>query len=1365
MENRIASEQVRYVRNEFLKNYMDTHSVAESHLHSYNRSLEVDIPNIIKRNACIKTKYEDFYIFYSVLSCTIERPEHHPLHCQETNTTYSGEISATLVRHVYTRSKEEVKIEHLYYQDAKSNRIQSSTRELAHKKNQVHHPPGLSTESLLGRKQTDVSLQDEEVAGNDDLLAIPLHVRNTITPELIEDAKLCHFKMKARDRCEFRRLVSSVKYEKVKITDWPVMVRSKLCLLNSKQGHFSMYPDTEKSKSFDDYNRRDQGGYFIINGKPRFIPLMKSVASNIVLCFYVASKKRWIVQVRAQSEKRQFQSTHTLELYVDIQQKISRKTTIAFAPMVSIPYFSKPVPLRVLHMAMGKSVEDFWNDVKALTPTSMWDEEKFQKYYNGLLFSNLSVNSKQSAISFLGSRYGRYQSDNAGYSAIFCEVLPNLNPTEERFDVCSSSEYDARQEELNMAKLQHLALCLSNLMLCAEGKMPSVDKDSRSVVRLVDSGTSMSVLLRMQLCHLMGQSLKILRRFVKEGKDVELAKIYNHTRLGEKILQSVATGTWTSMRRGVCQSFNTNNQAVIQSQLRRISSTVGEGSHIPRRMLHFSSLGYECASETPEGRSCGLVGQLACTARVTLHFDGDCVVDSIKRFFVHRQDDLPYGTFVSSVQMPKENSAQRPRDDHNKRKRLETNKRHLDECMCISAFRRMSASQICQGSFIRMCSSSASNIQMETHFEQSHVCRCLVPTPLSASGTRDWWKILGPSGSSMGWTCFPWLVRELLREARRLGIFQSTTAISVDPTFQVIKLDSDSGRLCRPLFCAEWLSQAFLLSVLTAELKLANWLGCSPTQTVSHLLNLGAFEYVTPAEEKNLRPTFDWRLCLSTRNTATHLEITNVSILGKLGARIPLPSHSQGPRLAYGLGMMKQAIVGNSVDRGSNRSYRLLNPQRPLISTAFDIMDGGSNSTEFTNVVMAVMAMPSNQEDAIIVNRSFLNMGAFAFSSDRWHVSEIGAESRNRGKKSRKAKFRSAQFTKPDPENTRLRQDAFYDHIGPNGLPAIGTLLTDRHVVIGRTNPMPFLAPGAKVSAPEECFKAKATDQSVLMKKNEQGRVVSAAIYDDVKQTAKVLVTSVYPTADVGDKFTSRHAQKGTIGRIAEPEDLPFDPVTGMVPDIIFSPLGVTSRMTMSTMLELFFGKTVCVTGDLLHGIDEQDFEGSLETRIKAMGDALVRAGFARSGKTAMIDGETGEMIHAPIFKGVVAYARLFQLVRNKIHARGTVGRMDPCRQPTEGKARDGGHRFGEMEINILIAHGAWKTLQERLVKASDPFDIYVCRKCNNHCYGNPEIKFYHCDVCGTGENVTPVQISWSTNIVVQELMSQKVQVKFKVEV
>jgi len=1350
----LHEEKLRLVRQNLLRVFMQSHSVAEHHVASFNRCITVDIPSIVKNNACLRTKVGNFFVVYRVSKCFVVRPQNSPLVCQQQNLTYASTVFADIVRHIFTCGSLE-DTSSLFFEDTQEKLLRNSyTKTLARRKDASASPQG--PQPLLAEGS---SLKRNQHLSKGEPPPLLFGKSYAEGEDLRRSAQVTLDTMKVRDRQEYTKVLSSTMYHGVKICDLPCMVGSKLCVSKSSKGDVLPHPDTEALRIYDDYGRREHGGHFIVNGKRRFIPLTKSVASNQMLWFNLPSKNKQIVQFRSRPRGREHRSTYTLEISIDVENKLFRKNKVAFSPMVKIPFFPRQVPLSILHQSLGRTHSDFWDDVRAMTPSGLWSGVRFEKYRSGLLFSSLGVSSQKSALSYLGSSYGRYQGENAGYSALFCEVFPNLN-TVDRGDRLQGESYASAQKALNLRKSQQLALCLSVLILSCEGIIKDVDRNDRSVVRYVDAGSSVAVLLRMQLVHCMSQSLKIFRRFVKAGKEVDVEKIYNSTRLGDSILRAVATGTFTSMRKGMCHPMNTTNQTVIRSQLRQISSTSAEGMHIKKRMLHPSSLGYECASETPEGRSCGLVGQLASTCTVTLRFDANLVAANILQFLRNLREQLPHGGFQLKAEIgPRASGSSAP---------------GAPECACLGIFRQHSCREMLRSTVAFLLGTKATRASV-MGLAPLLGCTCLRPTVLEprrrggeeGSRVRLEWKLLGPSGEILGWTQYPWLLREIVAEARRRGVIHRTTSVCVDADIRAVKVYSDAGRACRPLLGLQWLRSERLLDAVVREMRAADSMGWTPRQVMAHLVRLGVVQYVTPCEERNLRPTFKYLEVHCAKPgpcSPSHLEVSDISIVGRAAARVPLSNHCQGPRLAYGVGLSKQTIAADEVDRGANHSYRLLNGHRALTYTSSDKASGGSRSREYTNVVIAVYPMRCNQEDAVVINRNLLDMGGFAISSSRWYGAEIAANCNTRSKKL----VRSTNFARPDADNTLLRNDAEYGHLGADGLPQVGARLDDRCAVIGKTCPMKVLSSNAKVSAPNECFRAKKGDQSVLMKRNEQGTVSSAQIYrgKDGRQTAKVKVSTFREYAEIGDKLTSRHAQKGTIGRIADPEDLPFEMETGIVPDLIFSPLGITSRMTMATVLEIFFGLTTCVTGELLHGLDEQDFEGDMELRLRTMQNILHKAGLARTGKVTMVDGESGETIQIPIYRGVVSYARLVQLVSNKAHARGAAGPVDrESRQPTEGKAKGGGHRFGEMEINILIAYGAWNTLQERMVVASDGFDIYVCRKCDNMAVGNPELGYYSCEVCGTGDLVVPVQITWSTKCVVQSLMAQKIKVKLHVEV
>ena len=271
------------------------------------------------------------------------------------------------------------------------------------------------------------------------------------------------------------------------------------------------------------------------------------------------------------------------------------------------------------------------------------------------------------------------------------------------------------------------------------------------------------------------------------------------------------------------------------------------------------------------------------------------------------------------------------------------------------------------------------------------------------------------------------------------------------------------------------------------------------------------------------------------------------------------------------------------------------------------------------------------------------------------------------------------------------------------------------------------------------------------MKNNDSGYIDKNYIdtNGDGFKFCKVRIRNV-KIPEIGDKFSSRHGQKGTVGMVLEQCDMPFTK-DGIVPDIIINPHAIPSRMTIAQLLECLLGKTCTMYG---YNGDSTPF---IDKNISNISNILEEIGFEGKSNEVMYSGLNGEQLHTSIFIGPTYYQRLKHMSSDKIHSRSSGPIVSMTRQPSEGRSSYGGLRFGEMERDCMISHGASNFLQERFMKVSDKFTCYICNKCNMTCVNIPYNSDYHCKSCNNYLNFTKINIPYSCKLLFQELQSMSI--------
>jgi len=582
-------------------------------------------------------------------------------------------------------------------------------------------------------------------------------------------------------------------------------------------------------------------------------------------------------------------------------------------------------------------------------------------------------------------------------------------------------------------------------------------------------------------------------------------------------------------------------------------------------------------------------------------------------------------------------------------------------------------------------------------------------------------------GYLLGYTMAPGELVDTFRAMRRRGEISGEANICYYHDYDEIYVDCDEGRIRRPLILVEE-GKPLLKARHIRNLQSGRW-------RWNDLIGEGIIEYLDAEEEENAYIGLD-----QTKLTEdhTHMELCPYAILGATASIIPYPEHNQSPRNTYQAAMAKQApgvYAINYRDRTDTRGHLLHYPQKPLTSTKPMEVIGYNERPAGQNFVIAILSSNGyNMEDAIIFNKSSVERGLGHSSFFRIYKAECkqylgGAKDR---------------LTIPESGIRGYHGAEAYRLLEEDGLIAEEAEVKGGDILIGKTSPPRFLEEyrGFEVRGPQ------LRDTSIGVRPTEEGVVDSVFITKDIEgsQLVKVKVRS-HRVPELGDKFVSRHGQKGVIGLLVPQEDMPFN-AHGTIPDIIINPHAFPSRMTVGQFLESIAGKAAALRGEAVDGTAFSN-EGTA-----ALTEALKRFGFQPSGRELMYDGQTGHKFETDVFVGVAFYQKLHHMVVDKIHARARGQVQMLTRQPTEGRARGGGLRFGEMERDCLVGHGAAMLLKDRLLEESDAYTIYVCERCGKQAYYDIRQRKYVCPICeGKGE-VEPVTVSYAFKLLLQEMQS-----------
>jgi len=518
------------------------------------------------------------------------------------------------------------------------------------------------------------------------------------------------------------------------------------------------------------------------------------------------------------------------------------------------------------------------------------------------------------------------------------------------------------------------------------------------------------------------------------------------------------------------------------------------------------------------------------------------------------------------------------------------------------------------------------------------------------------------NGAWLGNTSSPIELYNAFKDKKSKGIINIYTSVVFDIKNKEIRICNDAGRITRPVLRVKN-NKVFITDKIINELNAENltWDDLLTDTKISEAV----IEYIDPEEQNFSMIAMKPADLVKKENTNfiykfTHCEIHPSTIFGILASCIPFPEHNQSPRNTYQCAMGKQAMgmyVTNYQNRMDKTAYVLTYPSRPLVDTRVMGMIKLDQIPSGSAVIVAIMTYSGyNQEDSILVNKGSIDRGLF--NATIYHTEKDEDKKINGDEEIR---------CKPDPSKTKGMKFGNYDKVNNKGLVPENTFIENRDIIIAKVVPI-------KENRNDHTKLIKYEDHSKIHRTTEESYIDKNFIdrNGDGYCIAKVRIrTSRKPV--IGDKLSSRHGQKGTVGNIIPESDMPFT-VNGMRPDIIINPHAIPSRMTIGQLKETLLGKVLVQLG--LFG-DGTSFG---ELAVDDIRKELLKVGYEAHGNEILYNGMTGEQIESHIFIGPAFYQRLKHMVNDKQHSRSIGPMVNLTRQPAEGRSRDGGLRFGEME-------------------------------------------------------------------------------------
>jgi DNA-directed RNA polymerase II subunit RPB2 len=1027
----------------------------------------------------------------------------------------------------------------------------------------------------------------------------------------------------------------------------------------------------------------DQGGYFVINGSEKVIIAQERSAANTVQVFRKAAPSPVSYIAEIRSA---VEKGSKMISSMQIKLSAPKVGTSGQTIKATLPYIKQDIPIVIVFRALGVVPDRDILEHICYDPR----DRQMLEMLKPCIEDAFVIQDREVALDFIGKRgsaTGIVKEKRLRYAQDILqkEMLPHIT---------TSEGFETR-------KAFFLGYMVNRLLLCALERRDPDDRDHFGKKRIDLAGPLLAGLFRMLFKRLTKDVYTYMQKCVETSKEFNLALAVKSTTITAGLKYSLATGTWGDQKKqmqarvGVSQVLNRYTFASTLSHLRRTNTPIGRDGKIAKpRQLHNTHWGLVCPAETPEGQACGLVKNLALMSYVSVGSASAPIIEFLEEWGMESLEDYnPSATpnttkvFVNGVWL----------GVHRDPAHLVTTLRSLRRKMDISP----------EVSVVR----DIRERELRLFTDAGRVCRPLFIVHDDESAAAS----------------------EIPAEAGELVLTKDHV--------NRISASSDPATAPEDKFGWTQVLSHGIAEYLDAEEEETVMIAMTPEdlEATKHMMTgfEPAAEELSDAQQaaKRLRPAVN-----KAQHLWTHCEIHPSMILGICASIIPFPDHNQSPRNTYQSAMGKQAMgvfLTNYQVRMDTMANILYYPQKPLATTRsmeylkFRELPAGQNA------IVAILCYSGyNQEDSMIMNQSSIDRGLFRSMFYRVYQDQEQKLSMNEFER----------FEKPTRQAVLRMKRGTYDKLEEDGLCAPGTRISGEDIIIGKVAPLDKTAVDAELGARTANHTMR--DVSTPLRSTENGIVdqVMVSTNADNLKFVKVRIRAT-KVPQIGDKFASRHGQKGTIGVTYRNEDMPFT-AEGTVPDLIINPHAIPSRMTVAHLVECQLSKVGSLLGF------EGDATPFTDVTVEAVSANLRDAGYQSRGFEVMYNGHTGKKLVAQVFLGPTYYQRLKHLVDDKIHARARGPVQILTRQPVEGRSRDGGLRFGEMERDCMISHGVAGFLKERLFDASDAYRLHVCDLCGLQAIAQIKKNQFECRSCRNTTKISQVHIPYAAKLLFQELMA-----------